>query len=67
MSIVWVNILGDNYENGNRQCSTEVQIFWNQFLFLKNIHKQSGAAEACWAHNLEVRRSKLRSARQMFF
>ncbi len=24
--------------------------------------KQSGAAEACWAHNPEVRRSKLRSA-----
>ena len=27
------------------------------------IHRQqSGAAEACWAHNPEVRRSKLRSA-----
>ena len=25
--------------------------------------KQSGAVEACWAHNPEVRRSKLRSAR----
>ena len=24
--------------------------------------KQSGAVEACWAHNPEVRRSKLRSA-----
>ena len=29
-------------------------------------HKQSGAAEACWAHNPEVRRSKLRSARREF-
>ncbi len=67
MSIVWVNILGDNYENWNRQCSTEVQIFWNTFLFKKNKQEQSGAAEACWAHNPEVRRSKLRSARQMFF
>ena len=25
--------------------------------------KQSGAVEACWAHNPEVRRSKLRSAK----
>ena len=27
--------------------------------------KQSGAVEACWAHNPEVRRSKLRSARNI--
>ncbi len=26
------------------------------------FQQQSGAAEACWAHNPEVRRSKLRSA-----
>ena len=26
------------------------------------IREQSGAVEACWAHNPEVRRSKLRSA-----
>ena len=26
------------------------------------LRKQSGAVEACWAHNPEVRRSKLRSA-----
>ena len=26
------------------------------------VRKQSGAVEACWAHNPEVRRSKLRSA-----
>ena len=30
--------------------------------FRSNTSKQSGAAEACWAHNPEVRRSKLRSA-----
>ena len=29
--------------------------------------KQSGAVEACWAHNPEVRRSKLRSARIKLF
>ena len=29
--------------------------------------KQSGAVEACWAHNSEVRRSKLRSARNIFY
>ena len=28
--------------------------------------QQSGAVEACWAHNPEVRRSKLRSANQLF-
>ena len=28
--------------------------------------KQSGAVEACWAHNPEVRRSKLRSAKFFF-
>ena len=27
------------------------------------IEEQSGAVEACWAHNPEVRRSKLRSAK----
>ncbi len=43
------------------------KFFWISFYFLKNKHKQSGAAEACWSHNPEVRRSKLRSARQMFF
>ena len=26
--------------------------------------EQSGAVEACWAHNPEVRRSKLRSAKR---
>ena len=31
------------------------------------VSKQSGAAEACWAHNPEVRRSKLRSARRFWF
>ena len=29
--------------------------------------KQSGAVEACWAHNPEVRRSKLRSANHDLF
>ena len=29
--------------------------------------QQSGAVEACWAHNPEVRRSKLRSANHPFF
>ena len=28
--------------------------------------EQSGAVEACWAHNPEVRRSKLRSAKAFF-
>ena len=28
--------------------------------------EQSGAVEACWAHNPEVRRSKLRSAKYIF-
>ena len=31
------------------------------------IRKQSGAVEACWAHNPEVRRSKLRSAITFLF
>ena len=31
------------------------------------IKKQSGAVEACWAHNPEVRRSKLRSATKNYF
>ena len=30
------------------------------------IHKQSGAVEACWAHNPEVRGSKPRSAKSVF-
>jgi hypothetical protein len=30
------------------------------------VTKQSGAVEACWAHNPEVRRSKLRSANKFF-
>ena len=29
--------------------------------------KQSGAVEACWAHNLEVRESKPFSAKRSFF
>ena len=29
--------------------------------------KQSGAVEACWAHNLEVRGSKPRSAKNVLF
>ena len=32
-----------------------------------NPIKQSGAVEACWAHNPEVRGSKPRSARDFFF
>ena len=35
------------------------------FTFYSN-KKQSGAVEACWAHNPEVRRSKLRSANTFF-
>jgi hypothetical protein len=35
--------------------------------FLRQYRKQqSGAVEACWAHNPEVRRSKLRSANIFF-
>ena len=42
------------------------------FLLLINTEKQitnaqqSGAAEACWAHNPEVRGSKPRSAKYFF-
>ena len=32
-----------------------------------SVVQQSGAVEACWAHNPEVRRSKLRSAIYIFF
>jgi hypothetical protein len=35
------------------------KFFGISFYFLKHKHKQSGAAEACWTHNPEVRRSKL--------
>ena len=31
-----------------------------------NVDKQSGAVEACWAHNPEVRGSKPRSAMFIF-
>ena len=31
-----------------------------------NVVQQSGAVEACWAHNPEVRRSKLRSANMLW-
>ena len=31
--------------------------------YIPDHKKQSGAVEACWAHNPEVRRSKLRSAK----
>ena len=34
---------------------------------LKSFVEQSGAVEACWVHNPEVRRSKLRSANCFFF
>ena len=38
--------------------------FWqNLFISATKMNKQSGAVEACWAHNPEVRRSKLRSAK----
>ena len=30
------------------------------------LHQQSGAVEACWAHNPEVRGSKPRSAKLFF-
>ena len=33
----------------------------------EHIQEQSGAVEACWAHNPEVRGSKPRSARTTFF
>ena len=38
-----------------------------QNVYNKLQGQQSGAVEACWAHNPEVRRSKLRSARNIFF
>ena len=33
----------------------------------RNTEKQSGAVEACWAHNPEVRGSKPRSAKFIVF
>ena len=42
---------------------TEICFLYNFHNFGLIINKQSGAVEACWAHNPEVRRSKLRSAR----
>ena len=36
---------------------------YKQKTFSTEYQKQSGAVEACWAHNPEVRRSKLRSAK----
>ena len=33
------------------------------FISAAKMKEQSGAVEACWAHNPEVRRSKLRSAK----
>ena len=49
-----------------RNCG--VMSYWQIF---KNIcalfwHEQSGAVEACWAHNPEVRGSKPRSAKDIF-
>ena len=38
----------------------------SQVLTLLEDVEQSGAVEACWAHNPEVRRSKLRSAKYFF-
>ena len=40
---------------------------WDQSCTLGIAVQQSGAVEACWAHNPEVRRSKLRSANPSFF
>ena len=37
-------------------------ILYNPCLGTFAGREQSGAVEACWAHNPEVRRSKLRSA-----
>ncbi len=36
-------------------------------LLIGEIEQQSGAAEACWAHNPEVRGSKPRSAKVFLF
>ena len=37
-------------------------------VFVNSLHeKQSGAVEACWAHNPEVRGSKTRSGKQLPF
>ena len=49
----------------NPCCYTFLQ---NVFLFYLHfvLREQSGAVEACWAHNPEVRRSKLRSATIIF-
>ena len=38
-----------------------------RFFHLQQAVEQSGAVEACWAHNPEVRRSKLRSAKIFSF
>ena len=39
-----------------------MHLLYNYLSHCKYIKEQSGAVEACWAHNPEVRRSKLRSA-----
>ena len=39
-----------------------MHLLYNYLSHSTNIEEQSGAVEACWAHNPEVRRSKLRSA-----
>ena len=55
----------------DRQSTRICGLFWhppskNEF-DLGTIVQQSGAVEACWAHNPEVRRSKLRSANLNFY
>ena len=47
------------------QWSVGILNIYKNILFNKK-KQQSGAVEACWAHNPEVRRSKLRSAKFFF-
>ena len=53
--------------NWLEKIGTEICFLNNFHNFRLIINKQSGAVEACWAHNPEVRRSKLRSARNFYF
>ena len=59
----WVRIpLLTNFLKISSAISNQTEIYFVANYFKVTYRKQSGAVEACWAHNPEVRRSKLRSA-----
>ena len=55
---------GSSPPRGDEFFINKSNALWNCIHSIKfyPLIEQSGAAEACWAHNPEVRRSKLRSA-----